>query len=386
MPADPSRTSSFFDFLDKPGDKPHAAELTGTPEIDRVTLTPSHGSYPVPEMIASGIWRALSPAARCLHAVLWDYFRQHPDACHPSRDRLASEAGLSAKTVTRALAELEAANMVKVIARPPAANTYRLNWQGVKLPCEAAPAGAPTPTPYKRPTRDTIVTLHLSEDGGETTSYDREGRRMVYVQPDGCRCLSASEVSLHGWLAAWQIPHLSNVPYSALGVRGLTPGSACDFVAGPRLVIEYFGLSRTQPQADAYKRKRREKEAAIKAAGWTLLAFEPGETSLSDTHAEAIAEAWASASIADAERLASVFASSDSPGKPNALHLLRLHLDDARKREAGEKPPEDRRSLYVPTPNGRGVVRRGDRLIVLCTAAGRGRAPAPVGTIEPLDW
>lgn len=342
--------------------------------VRTVAIHASPGTFPLPELIETGAWAALTPGARALLGVLWDEHRKHPDACHPSRERLARLAGLSPPTVTRCLPELQSIGIVSVHSSPPNANTYRVRWDALRLPAAEPPAKASSSTrPYKRPTRDATVTL--LEDG--STNYSRHVPRNVHHMPDGCHVRSASEVAVHAWLTAWKVPHLANVPYAHLGIRGLPASSSADFWIAPRLLVEYFGAPRTQSQAARYNAKRKAKRYACKAAGWTLIELEAGQTTLTEEHCTILLDAWATCTIPEAEALRARWELADVPGRHFAVFALDAHIQDAREREAGTKPPADPTPLYGTRPgrNGMPVTVRQTPRIILCSAAGRATGP-----------
>jgi hypothetical protein len=239
-----------------------------------VTRNPSPATFPMTELIDCGLWAALTPAARAVFGVIWEFHRRYPDACHPSRTTLARAAGVSAPTVTRVVKELERTGLLRVIpASGPGANTYRLDWSEIKLPARR-PAAAKGGTPYARPGGEISVTLTQDAHGRDRVIRDRRGHG--HHLPDGCYVRSAAEVTIHSFLVDWLVPHWANVSYRELGVRGMHPDATVDFVVAPNVLIEHFGLPRLQSQAAKYQRNRRLKEQAIARAGWHLIALEPG--------------------------------------------------------------------------------------------------------------
>jgi hypothetical protein len=51
--------------------------------------------FPLSQMVETGLWRALSANAKAVLGPLWNFHRQYPDACRPSRQTLAAAAGVS---------------------------------------------------------------------------------------------------------------------------------------------------------------------------------------------------------------------------------------------------------------------------------------------------
>ena len=276
-----------------------------------VNLTPSAGTFPVTELIEAGLWAALSPAAWAVFAVLWDFHRQYPKACHPSRATLSEKAGVSEPTVTRAIKELEAVGLVRVLPAPgPGPNTYQIEWHDLSVP-EKRQGRTRGASPYARPAP--VHETHLYTDKQGRNKVVRERVIHSHKMPDGCLVRSAHEVTLHAFLVDWKVPHFCNLPYHALGIRGLHHESTVDFVVGPRLLVEHFGLPRIQGQVNRYNQKRRLKEAAIERAGWTLIPVEAGELFTAD-QVKLIFDRWAESSIEDAERLKSQIRTADMWG------------------------------------------------------------------------
>ena len=305
----------------------------------RINASPS--TFPLPELLACGLWAALSPAARAVLGVIWDHYRQYPDACHPSRTTIAAAAGVSAPTVTRAVRELEDTGLLRVIpATGPGANTYRIDWSAVRVPDRRSKASAKGATPYERPGGDGTVTLVHSAKDGKRVHRDRRGHG--YRLPDGCYVRSAGETAIHAFLVDWRVPHWANVSYRGLGVKGLSHLSTADFVVGPRLLIERWGLPRIQSQAAKYNRKRREKELAIERAGWKLIGLEANENVLEEEHINIILDVWANATVEDAQKLKEQLDRAHAWRTDlSSCQLLENHIEDALARRLGEKPPRD---------------------------------------------
>ena len=309
-----------------------------------VKLNPSPATFPLTELIEAGLWAALSPAAWAVFAVLWDFHRQFPDTCHPSRATLSAKAGISEPTATRAIKELESVGLVQVLPAPgPGPNTYRIQWHDLSIP-EKRRGRTRGASPYARPASEHDTYLNTDEQG--RNKVVRERVIHSHKMPDGCVVRSASEVTLHAFLVDWKIPHFCNVPYHALGIRGLHHESTVDFVVGPRLVVEHFGLPRIQDQVSRYNRKRRLKEDAIKRAGWTLIAVEAGKLITPD-QVNLVFDRWAESTIEDAERLRSQITTARMwhPGY-RSRNGLKGHILDAIGRRDGEREP---RTLVYPT-------------------------------------
>ena len=320
----------------------------------KINLNSSAATFPLTEMIACGLWAALSPGARAVLGVVWDHHRRHPDACHPAQGTLALASGVSKPTVARAIVELEKVGLVKVIpAAGPGPNTYRLNWTDLALPGDK-PATVPgKPSPYHRPNAGFAQFLEHAEKGEDDAADDADDKedKPTYQRnhyghrlPDGCVVHTAREVGVHAWLVAAGIPHWCQVPYSALDIRGLHEKSSVDFVVGPRLVVEVFGLPQTQKQASAYTEKRRRKEKAVEAAGWVLLAVEP------DKHpdgrfVQAILNHWALATVQQARDLHDLLVGAGLWHSNNSsCQRMTECLSDARNRAAHTLPARRRPS------------------------------------------
>jgi hypothetical protein len=78
----------------------------------------AHGVFPLTQMVETGLWKALSANAKAVLGPLWNYHRQYPGACRPSRQTLAAEARVCGPSVTKALKELVAVGIVAVIFDP----------------------------------------------------------------------------------------------------------------------------------------------------------------------------------------------------------------------------------------------------------------------------
>lgn len=93
-----------------------------------VSLSPAPHSFPVQELIETGIWAAIGHTGRAILPVLWDYYRRFPLACHPSRETLTRLTGISHTSVSKAVQTLEEIGLVKVIRDGVRANTYRFGF------------------------------------------------------------------------------------------------------------------------------------------------------------------------------------------------------------------------------------------------------------------
>ena len=346
-----------------------------------ITIHPSPASFPLCELLETGLWAGLSPAARAVLGVLWDYYRLYPDACHPSRRTLAEKAGVSPPTVTRTIKELESVGLVEVTpSSGPGVNTYRLNWSELEVPTkEAKEAKEPEPTSgFSFGTPDPDTYLDVDEDGNDRVVYRR--KHHLHKLPDGCVVNSADEVRIHSYLIAWKIPHWCNVPYHSIGVRGLHPQSTVDFVVGPGLVIEHFGLPRTQSQATRYNAMRRKKEEAIRGAGLTLITLEKGED-LTSAHVDIIIDKWANSTFDDLKVLVEQLFEARKWKSTNWTGLIWDELvADAGKRKSGEIPPAEPRGLgeYSVGPDGREAYVETEPRLVLAAHLGRSLGPKEI--------
>ena len=361
--------------------------MTGKKKI--INLHPSPATFPVPEMIETGLWAALSPAARAVLGALWDYHRKYPDACRPSRSTLAIKAGVSQPTVTRALNELEAVGIVKAIPSPgPRTNTYRLQWTGLLLPVAKDKDKKPTATsPFKLPTVDHDIYLTQNRDGEdiEKHAYTRRGSQLRRLA-DGCFVRSATEIQIHDYLVAWKVPHWADVRYLDLGIRMLKKRketvdttSTVDFVVAPGLILEAIGLPRSQAGARHYREKTKAKVAAARKKGWQVILVEP-DISPGEWMFQAISDAWAKATIEDAEvlrRQMEVAKKLRDDHQPS--RWLDAHIVLASGRLKGKIPPENPQGFYIKGTSKHGVPEdvRVKPKLVLMAEAGR--------TIPPVD-
>ncbi len=312
-----------------------------------VSIHPSPATFPLPELISSGIWRAISPAARAALAVIWDFHRRFPDACHPSQATIARLAGLSVPTVKRAIIELSDIGLLTIIpsfATGP--NTYNLDWTDIEIPDEESET-ITNKSPYNPPKKEFQFHLERDEKGREKPFYQKTYHH--HKMPDGCVVRSAAEVVIHSYLVDWRVPHWSNLKYSSLGIRNLHPEATVDFLVAPFLLIEAFGQPRMQSQASKYNRNRRKKEEAIKAAGWNLIAIEAGER-FTEHHFTPIMDAWAEASMADAKRMVDFVKKEKLWVKGSFSYILTHNLySDAEDRANGTKPPASPQGFYMDT-------------------------------------
>ena len=163
---------------------------------------------------------------------------------------------------------------------------------------------------------------------------------------------------------------------------GLHHEATVDFVVGPKLLIEVFGLPRFQSQVTKYNVNRKKKEDAIKAAGWTLIALEPSDRELREEHLNIILDRWAESS--DEQAVALYHTIKDAgcwrDGSPSTLRLLEL-VNDARARYKGDVEPASPRGLYEPDPDDHNplsdAMRRCKPRIVLAQHYGRDAVGTP---------
>ncbi len=305
---------------------------------DTIDISASPGTFPMPELVKAGIWAALKPTTHAVLGALWDFHRMYPDACRPSRETLAAYSGVSVPTVTRAITELEDAGLVVVI--PPAGpgpNTYKMKWTGLTAPATPVKKTSPAGNTFRRPgsVSDTIL---VDGRGGRGNRVETVRRGHRHVMPDGCVLFSANEVAVHAWLQEWNIPHFSNVNYSALGIRGLHDQSVVDFVVAPKLLIEVWGMARNQQGAVTYNKKRALKEKAITKAGWTLIGIEPGKAADEAICTKMLGH-WADSTIAAAEATYNTLKNRGVAQPSNYGHALWVaSIQDAKDRKAGRKP------------------------------------------------
>lgn len=311
-----------------------------------VSLPVAHSIYPISLMVECGLWAALSPPARAVHAVLWDYHREYPDSCHPSRATLARQAGVSPPTVTRCLKELERVGLVTVLPAPgPRANTYRLNWIDLRMEVKDQQPGGTAASPYTRSPKVGTTSLITGTDGKERAVYNPRAFS-GYPVADGCRLASAKEVFVHDRLIDWGFPHWCGVTYHDLGIplSHMKTGkpdckSTVDFVLGPRLLLEVRGLPATQSAAKNYEAKLLHKARAAKAAGWDLVTIGPDKY-LWDNLVQRIVDHWGKSSVEDAQFLKRRLSVSQLVSKDHRSSLrLAAHIADAESRLRGENPP-----------------------------------------------
>jgi hypothetical protein len=314
-----------------------------TEKVD-IPSTPNY--FPLTPMIETGLWAALTPAAGAVLGVIWDFHRRYPDACHPSRERIARDAGVSPPTVTRAVRELEDRGLLEVIAAHGlGANTYVVRWAGINLP-RTPTRRSPRETPFRHQADEDEVFLSDDPDSRRKVVVSRSRERRRHVMADGCVLFSGREATLHEWLQHWRIPHFSSVPYHLLGVRGLHPSSTVDFLVAPTVIVEVWGLPSSQKSARSYNEKRKKKEAEVKKAGWTLLGIEPGKGPTEALY-QPICDSWANSTIEQALDLLNRLRRSDSFTAPAfCVDLWEEHIGHAMQRRAGTKQPATPRGFY----------------------------------------
>lgn len=328
-------------------------------------------------MIEGGLWAALSPTARAVLGVIWDFYRKYPDACRPSRATLAGAAGVSGPTVSRALTELENFGLVEVTPAPgPKTHTYKVRWKGIRLPTKKK--GQSKKSPFKSGGAQWEATLIHDEEQQNRVAYSRNGSHFHHL-PDGCIVRSAVEIVIHSFLTSWKVPHWTDVRYVDLGIRIAGPKkqvdttSTVDFVVGPKLLIERLGLPTTQKAARKYIEKAKRKMLAAKNAGWKVILVKP-EQRPGDWLLKPILDGWANATLADAEELLSIMKQA---GKWKENHvpsqLLKHHIQDAKARVQSQTKPKFPQGLYVETSDQYGVPaqQRVQPQIVLMESAGR---------------
>jgi hypothetical protein len=318
---------------------------------DTIDIHASPGTFPMTELVKTGLWASLKPTTHAVLGALWDFHRMYPDACRPSRETLAAYSGVSVPTITRAVTELEEIGLLVVI--PPAGpgpNTYKLNWAGLKAPSPIK-GFQRSGNQFQRPgsVSDTIL-VDGSGGKGRGNRVEMVRRTHRHVMPDECILFSANEVAVHSWLQDWKIPHIANVKYTDLGIGGPTShlhsASTVDFVVGPRLLLECWGMPRSQPGAVHYHKKRALKEKAVAAAGWTLIGVEPGEK-LNERHCQQFLDHWAASKIKEAEAVYTKLKNRGLVTTANYGHVLWADaIMDAKARAAGQKPPATPTGLY----------------------------------------
>jgi len=325
-----------------------------------IDLNPACGVFPLTQLLKSGLWTAMSVNTKAVFPVLWDYHRRFPDACRPSRLRLATEAGISEPSVTKALKELESIGIVTVIPTPgPRTNTYRLKWQNLQVP-EAKPSKQAEKSPYKLPSNPKLPeAVKYNEDGTGKLVW-RRGNAQGYKLADGCWVRSAKEVLIHDYLRAWRVPHWCDVAYFDLGIPlrkkngELDRQSSVDFVVGPNVLIEQAGLSKTQVEATLYCAKLDAKVEAAEKAGWTMIVIQPDKLP-DDWLYDEIAESWARSTIEQAEKLMRRLDKAGwlNPNKKKNRRLL-AHIKDAKMRLSGQKQPRKKSGLHEQKLDGQG--------------------------------
>lgn len=338
-------------------DRPKPIDIHASPEV-----------FPLAAMLATGLWAGLSPSARAVLGVIWDFHRKYPDACHPSRETLADLAGVSPPTVSRALDELEEVGIVYSIPAPgPRPNTYRIKWTGLTPPQSRKKAKkAKRTSPFQRPTTEREVYLTQNKEGQDEKkySYTRTGSQL-HEMADGCFVRSAREVVIHEFLTAWRVPHWSEVRYIDLGIRvaklkskkpdELDTSSTVDFVVGPKTLVEQLALPPTQTGARYYLQKAASKLVAARKNGWEVIVVK-ANTKPGDWMLQPILDAWAKATIEEAEALKRRMSGA---GKWRVGHQPSLWAEvliaDAKERLARAKPPARPQGFYVRGASEHGV-------------------------------
>jgi|GEM_PF-3803416 len=329
-------------------------------KLKTIDLHPAHGVFPLTGLLESGLWAGMSANAKATFGVLWDYHRKYPDACRPSRGRLAAEAGISQPSVTKALKELQAIGLVTVLHDPgPRTNTYKLNWLALRVP-EQKPSKN-SKSPFKLPSNPKLPHEVSYDEEGNGTLVWSKGTTKGYKLPDGCWVRSAKEMHIHGFLCQWLVPHWCDVSYFDLGIvlrqkNGESDTkSTVDFVVGPKLLIEQAGQRFTQKEATRYWKKLNAKVKAAEDAGWTMLVITPDKTP-GEWLYDAIATSWAQATIEDAENLKRRLEKAGwlNSSKKKNLRLL-AHINNAKARLSGEKEPRTQTGLYEQAVGDNGM-------------------------------
>ncbi|MCA9527523.1 MAG: helix-turn-helix domain-containing protein, partial [Myxococcales bacterium] len=337
----------------------------------RIDIANSPEYFPITALIAAGLWPDLTPPAKALLPVLWDFHREYPDACHPNRKTLARLSGISPPSVSNALTVLEDIGIVQTIQTPgPRPNTYKLKWTNLRAPKKAA---ADTGSPYRRPSADWELHMGTDAEGHAVAKYERKGGGL-HRMSDGCFIRGQVEMVIHDLLVAWGVPHWSEVGYCDLGIKlrhaksgDLNRQATVDFVVAPGLLVERLGLPATQGSAKKYRAKSAAKMKAARKAGWTVLTIEPDQRP-GDWLLEPIRKAWADATIDEATRLRRLL---QGAGKHEESHgpsrKLDAHIEDAKARLAGKKEPRKSRGLTMQKRGEHGfpVTYRCDPIIVL---------------------
>jgi hypothetical protein len=354
----------------------------------RIDIPNSPEFFPAAALVETGVWADLTPPAKALLLVLWDFHRKHPDACHPNRKTLARLSGISPPSVSNALTSLEKIGIVQTIPTPgPRPNTYRLKWTSLRTPKGARPE---TASPFQRPRADWQLHMASEADGMTVAKYERKGGGL-HPMADGCFVRGQVEMAIHDRLVAWGVPHWSEVGYCDLNINLRYPKSGAlnqqatvDFVVAPGLLIERLGLAATQGAAKKYRAKAEAKIAAARQAGWTVLVIEPDQRP-GDWLLEPIRKAWAKATIEDATRLRRLLKAAR---KHEAAHGPSRKLDacikDAKARLTGEKESSRSRGLTTQMDDEYGfpITYRCEPKIVLMEQA----RPAPEPDDELGGW
>ena len=352
------------------------------------SLTPAAGTFPIHELRVEGLWASLSPNAKALLPVIWDFHRMYPDACHPSRQTLASEAGISPPSVSKAIKELERVGILHVVRRPGTLpNTYKLGWSNIKVPIRAKKGRS---SHYALPRQERDVDLFHDEQGRDRVTHSKR-RHQGHHMADGCVVASAHEAVIHEHLVQWRIPHWCGIRYIDLGIRITDPKtgnvnarSTVDFLLGPGLLLERIGLPPTQAKAHAYRTKLKRKLAAARDAGWAVIDMEPDRRP-GPWLVQPILDAWATATIEDAERLKRLLERPVSghhkwdDGSLSALLLKRL-VGDALDRLEGKAEPKSPAGLVLRVQPAHGPAVDKTRFqpdLVLMESAGRDSVDAP---------
>jgi hypothetical protein len=221
------------------------------------------GTYPLHDLVHSGLARVLGPTAIAIHQCLWVFDQQHEE-CRPSVETVAHLTGMNRHTVSKALDKLVGVGLV-TIAKRGLSNIYTLQWQGLRFaPLPPKPARAGGLGPYRAVAEKELVDWKGGEDG--TSPKAVYGRRThTYPSIDGHRLGSLREVMVCNQLTAYRIPHWTGVSY-----RELLPSwkgkHTVDFLLAPGVVLEVWCVSHK-----GYLKEKRRKEAALAAAGITLI-------------------------------------------------------------------------------------------------------------------
>lgn len=147
-------------------------------------------------------WPGLSPTARCVAAVLYRYRNRQSGQAWPTRDTIGKSLGLTTRTITKALSDLERSGLIKRSGKGKATRYHLPDPANVEIGISVEEPGSPLPRSERQPGSARQANLEICDNqpGSQGTANPKKNpkKNPARVVSPVWEAFESARVAAHG--------------------------------------------------------------------------------------------------------------------------------------------------------------------------------------------